>query len=367
MALGTFIMLVAHIKMDYGQYSVLMQSYTPGMARTEGYVLRQVVKVTLLVEGVGACVLFSQFGELPLGERAFAAIFHAVSAFCNAGFSLYPDSMVRYQANPVVNWTLMLLIVCGGFGFLALSEVLSFKNRKKIAGASRFSLHTRLVMAVIAVLLPLGCLALAFFDWNGALADLSVYEKFQAALFHSVSTRSGGLNTVAVSAFSASSLFLMMLLMFIGANPGSCGGGIKTTTAAVMWVQAMNRFLGREKSQVMNRTIPEETVERSVRIFVLSMVVVVATTVLLLVTETWNDTARQSHAEFLEILFEAISAFSTCGMSIGVTPHLSWAGELVVCVAMFVGRLGPLVLVQAVSNKSAGGGAYYTEEDIMVG
>lgn len=364
MTISTVIMLIAHSKMNFGQQSAFMSSYSAESNTSIGYVVKRIIIVTLAVEMLGAAVLYTQFDNLPQNERIFASVFHAISAFCNAGFSFWNNSMQSFAMNPVVNFALMFLIICGGIGFLSLSEIVSFK-RNKVPGRT-LTLHTRLVLLVSFILIAAGTLLMLVTEWNNSLGGLPFADKVLASLFQSVTARSAGFSTVDFSMLGVPMLFLIILLMFIGASPGSCGGGIKTTTAAIMVLLGINRFLGRDKVQVFNRSIPAEIVEKSMRIFILSMVVIAVASFLLFSFETVNLTAKEEQSRFLELLFETVSAFSTCGLSMGITDTLTVPGKILLSIVMFVGRLGPLVLVQAVIRKSSSG-AYYAEEPVMVG
>ena len=179
-------------------------------------------------------------------------------------------------------------------------------------------------------------------------------------------SRTAGLNTVDISGLRACSLFFFIVIMFIGANPGSCGGGIKVTTAAVIGILGINRLLGREKTQVLGRTIPETTVDKAVRIFIVAIVVIALATLMLLCTEVPGGVSGTGQASFLKVLFEVVSAYSTCGLSMGLTGDLSTVGRVVICCVMFIGRMGPLFLISAVAGRVQNT-TWYAEEDIMVG
>ena len=364
MAISTIIMLIVHSNMSFGQLSAFNSSYSADDSSSATYVVKKVVIITLAIELCGAIMLFTQFSDMPIWERIFFSIFHAISGFCNAGFSLLDNSMQGFSTNVVVNITLIFLIICGGFGFLALSEFVSSK-KNKIPG-KYLTLHTRLVLLMTVTLITLGMFLMLRMEWDGVLMDYSFFDKILISLFQSVTTRSGGYSTVNFELLSAPLLFTMILLMFIGASPGSCGGGIKTTTAAIIVLLGINRFLGRKKTQVFNRTIPEETVSRAVRIFVLSVIFIAIACILLLHFETANLSVHLGQERFLELLFETVSAFSTCGLSMGITEYLTTSGKILLSVVMFVGRLGPLVLVQAVVLHPHSD-AYYSEENVMVG
>jgi len=361
MALSTTIMILIHSKINFGQQSVLISSYSSENL-SSGYIIKQIVKVTAAIELSGAVILFTQWGDLPLGERIFNSVFHSISAFCNAGFSLTDNSMVDFYNNWIVNLALIFLIICGGFGFLSISELISNRKNKN---HKTLTLHTRLVCVMVPLLIGTGTLAFLGMEWNYSLKDLQLSDKILVSLFQSVTSRSAGLHTTDFSVLGASTLFFMIILMFIGANPGGCGGGIKTTTAAIIGLLGFNRFWGRKKTQVFNRSIPEVTVDRAIRIFLLSIIVIVLGCILILIFETENF-GYASHTLFLSVLFETVSAFSTCGLSMGITPDLSSVSKIIVSIIMFVGRLGPLVLVQAVISPPKSG-VYYSEENVMVG
>jgi len=364
MAISTIIMLLVHSKMTFGQLSALNSSYSVNNNSNTGYVVRRVIFITIAIEICGAIMLFTQFSDMPTGERVFFSVFHAISAFCNAGFSLLDNSMQSFSTNAVVNISLIFLIICGGFGFLSLSELVSFK-KNKIPGRY-LTLQTKLALFMTVLLIIAGTLLMLKMEWNGALSGLSFSDKVLASAFQSVTLRSGGLSTVNFATLGAPLLWTMILFMFIGANPGSCGGGIKTTTTAIIGLLGINRFLGRKKTQVFNRSIPTETVDRAVRIFVLSAVFIAIAAILLLHFETASLPAEVGQSRFLELLFETVSAFSTCGLSMGTTGNLSTSSKFLLSVVMFVGRLGPLVLAQAVILQPRSN-AYYSEENVMVG
>jgi trk system potassium uptake protein TrkH len=364
MALSTMIMLFAHSKMNFGQQSALMKSYSTEGSSNTSYIVKRVILVTIAIEICGAIMLFTQFNDMPLWQRIFSSTFHAISAFCNAGFSFWDNSMQNFSTNLVVNSALILLIICGGLGFLSISELASFKWRK--VPGKHLTLHTRLVLFMTLFLILAGIFFMLAMEWNGVLSGYSFLDKISISMFQSVTVRSAGLSTVNFASLSVPLLFIVILFMFIGANSGSCGGGIKTTTAAIIILLGINRFFGREKTQFFNRTIPEETIEKAMRIFVLSVAFLAVACILLLSFETANLTVKAGQSRFLELLFETVSAFSTCGLSMGATKDLTIASKILLSVVMFVGRLGPLVLVQAMIRPLQSG-AYYSEENVMVG
>jgi trk system potassium uptake protein TrkH len=303
---------------------------------------------------------------MELYDRIFCSVFQAVSSFCNVGFTLFPDSLMQFQLNPVMNITTCVLALAGGFGFLAITELqyaFDFKRRR----FRKISLHTRIATFCTLVIVAASIVAFMLTEWGNTLNGLSFFDKLQTTFFMAFTSRTAGLNTVDTPALCASSLFFFIIIMFIGANPGSCGGGIKVTTAAVIGLLGFNRVLGREKTQVMGRTIPETTVDKAVRIFVVAIVVIALATMVLLCTEIPAGVGfNENGTPFLKVLFEVVSAYSTCGLSMGLTSELSTVGRIVICCVMFIGRMGPLFLISAVAGRVKNT-TWFAEEDIMVG
>jgi len=330
--------------------------------------VRSVVALTLLFEAVGAVLLFvawrPRFGT---AEAAWHAVFQAISAFCNAGFSTFTDSLVGFQRNPAVLATIMILIVAGGLGFLVLEELRHATASRKAAGP-RLSLHSRLVLRVTALLLVGGWLAFAVLEWSNTLEHLSVVDRLVNSLFMSVTPRTAGFNTVDYAATTVSSDFATILLMSIGGAPGSTAGGIKTTTAAVIGLLALARLRGRTVTSFGFRSIPEETVQRAVGLFVVAFGIVTLAILLFAFFELGSG-GDPEHESFLGLMFEAVSAFNTVGLSMGETPGLSDAGHLLTIFLMYVGRVGPLSFAAAIAlaPEESGSEFRYAYEDVIIG
>jgi len=336
--------------------------------------LRKTVKLTLVVEGVGATVLCLRFLEtgMPLGRALWHAVFHAVSAFCNAGFSLNADSFVSYQGDIWVTCTLMGLIVIGGVGFFTLTDVrnqLLLKLRRKEGGFSRgLSIQSRIVLWCTACLILGGGLALLLLEWNHTLVGKPLPTRILCALFQSVTARTAGFNTVDIDALTNASLFILVLLMFVGASPGGTGGGIKVTTFSTLMLILYNRLRGRIQVEVYDRALSTHVIQKTVTLFISSVCFVFACLVLLLIFELQETPEPEAvRGNFLELLFEAVSAFGTVGLSTGMTSGLSSPGKSVVMVLMFVGRLGPLTLAAIMERWTRDPGYRLPEEEIMIG
>ncbi|MCG6973844.1 MAG: ATPase, partial [Desulfobacterales bacterium] len=329
-------------------------------------ILKDVILFTGVIEGTGILIMFFIFlPENSVQKALFLSIFHSISAFCNAGFSVFSDSFIKYRENMVLNLIICFLIISGGIGFLVLSEI-KRKFFVKHRALSRLSLHSKIVLSTTLFLIVSGMVLILGMEWGNTLAPLSISGRFLAAFFQSVTARTAGFNTLPIGNMANQTLFLLILLMFIGASPGSCGGGIKTTSFATLAVLGLSRFQGRDRPLLFNRTISATSVGKAVSVVILSAMVICLGVMLLLITEIGQVSHMQSRGQFLEILFETVSAFGTVGLSTGVTGWLSEIGKVIISIVMFVGRLGPLVVGVAVSRDTATR-YYYAEESIMVG
>jgi trk system potassium uptake protein TrkH len=323
-----------------------------------------VVRFTLAFELAGAVLLYllwvPRFGW---SGAAWPAVFQSVSAFCNAGFSTFSDSMVSFRGSPASLFVIMALVVSGGLGFLSLEE-LYLRGKAWRAGRSfRLSLQTRIVLTTTVLLLAGGWLLYAWLEWDAALAGMTDGDKAVNALFMSVSCRSSGFTTVDYSRATEAGNFLTVILMAIGASPGGTGGGMKTTTFALLALLAWSRYRGDEVASVAGRSLRKETTDRAVGLFVVAFGLLTAGILALTVTER-----AATAGGFLDWMFEASSAFNTVGLSTGITPALTPAGRAVVIGMMFLGRVGPLVLFAALALRPQGGGRFrYAYEDVTVG
>jgi trk system potassium uptake protein TrkH len=324
--------------------------------------------ITVTVEVLGALALYPSLAlapdgrPLPTSERAFHALFHAVSAFCNAGFSLYPDGVARFVGSPGVNLTLMALITLGGLGFPVVTSLLdweTWRRRGPRGGWAFLPVHTRLVLLSSALLVVGGALAWLVLEWNHTLAGLSWGERLWASLFQSVTLRTAGFNTVDFARLGTPMLLLSLVLMFIGGSPGGTAGGIKTTTVAVLALTFRALLHNRAEVEALGRSVPVATVYRASAVTLISFGLLFGLAFLLFAVEP--------QLPFRDVLFEAVSAFGTVGLSTGVTPRLSAWGMVVVCLQMFVGRLGPFTLALAVGLSKARASYSFPSTKIVVG
>jgi len=315
-----------------------------------------IVLSTLVVESIGAAALGLAWrlrGASPL-EAVWNGVFHSVSAFCNAGFALQSDSLVMFNSDPLVLAVFGALIILGGLGFAVLAELWWRGRGGPHAG---LGVHLRLVVVASAVLIVVGWGLYLGLEWNRSLAGLDTGDRIVNALFQSITTRTAGFNSVSFADLQPATALVFMLLMFIGASPGGTGGGIKTTTAVVLLAAIPAIAARRAEVEVFKRRIPLSTVFRSTAIAVVGLIVVVATTGLLLATH---------EAPFESLLFEGFSAFGTVGLSLGATASLDGFGKLVIAAAMLAGRIGPLTLALLLGRTRAAR-LSYPQARIMVG
>ncbi|HUV30835.1 MAG TPA: TrkH family potassium uptake protein [Acidobacteriota bacterium] len=326
--------------------------------------LRAVIVTALVCELAGTAALFLRFkSHFPVGEAFFHALFHAVSAFCNAGFSTFTNSLEAYSGDIPTLAIFAVLIILGGLGFVVIRELAA----RLQPGAGRLSLHSKLCLAATAMLLAVGTLAFLVAEYNNSFARMGFVQSLANALFQAVTCRTAGFNTVAQSALTEVSLLITIILMFIGACPGSTGGGIKTTTMAIVLLLAYDRFMGRRSVAVFKRSISPDSISRALTVLLVAILVIVALFVVLMFAEERPLPHTLTHGWFVDSLFEVISAFGTVGLSLGATAHLHALGKIVLIVLMFAGRVGLLTLVYALARPIRQGEIVYREESVMVG
>jgi trk system potassium uptake protein TrkH len=338
---------------------LLIQQSTNALS-TQGVVKLSlgIFAAAVVIEAFGAIILTIRWmGDMDFITALYYGIFHSVSSFNNAGFGLWSDSLSRYVGDPLINIVIPLLFIMGGLGFTVILDL--WKNRSW----RKLSLHSKIVLSTSAILCAGGFLVITTIesfnpDTFGALTGS---EKMWAGFFQGVVTRTAGFNTIDIASMMTASQFFMIFLMFIGASSGSTGGGIKTTTFVVLLLTLISIVTGKRDVQIMHRRIPQSIIMRALAVMVISVGVVIAATFLLTLTE------HSLQKDFMEVLFEVTSAFGTVGLSMGLTPELSALGKLIIILTMFIGRLGPLTLAFALSQKQSREKFRYLEEKVLIG
>lgn len=324
--------------------------------------IKYIVKLTVLIEGTAAVVLTIHWlKDFPLSEAIGHAVFHSVSAFCNAGFSTFSSNLSSFVSDPVVNLTIAFLIILGGLGFIVLSELHSYKRGKRI------SLHTRLTALTTIFLLLLGTVTIFCLEYSNpdTFQPLSPGSKVLASFFSAVTPRTAGFNTLNFGIMHAVTMFFVIILMFIGASPGSTGGGIKTTSFAVVLATVWATVRGSFNVNIMGRRLPAEIVRKSLSLVILSLGLIVVITSGLLLMRVSGD--------FLRILFEVVSAFGTVGLSavpsgtISLSGYFPAVGKLFIVIMMYLGRVGPLTIGTALMQSRKQELYTYAEEKILIG
>ncbi|MGH7274097.1 MAG: TrkH family potassium uptake protein [Nitrospiria bacterium] len=332
---------------------------------TEGILnlTKWIVMITLVVELAGTVILSLRFlQQYDTLNAVYLALFHSISAFNNAGFSLFSNSLVGYRGDVVVNLVIGILIILGGIGFIVYGEIFQYYFKKEVY---RLSIHTRLVLIMTTLLITVGTLAIYLFEsGNGTMHGFSISEKLMASFFQSVSARTAGFNTLDVSAMFTFTLYFVIMLMLIGGSPGSTGGGIKTTTFGIMMVALWSTMRGRRDVTLFYRRVPPEIISRAFFLAFLAMLFVTGFTLVLLYVEEKG---------FIPTLFEVVSGMATVGLSTGdggvrsLSALFNDFGKLVMILAMFMGRLGPLTIGIGAMGTPRHERYRYPEEKVIIG
>ncbi len=334
---------------------------------TDGDSLRRFVMVvcalTFLIELIGAVFIFISWqGTFAnIQDAIWWSLFHAVSAFCNAGFALNADSLAAWSQNGSMVFSAGALIVFGGLGFAILVDVVDqgFRWwRQPRSWWGHLHIQTRVVLMATLLLNGFSMIFLLFFEFDGVFSGLSITEKLYASFFHSVTLRTAGLSVVSVDTLSSPSIVFSLIAMFVGAGSGSTAGGIKITTAVVVLMSLRAMLRGREDVQILGATIPRLIVYRSMCITFFGLGFLFVSLLILM---------HSQHIVFEKILFEAVSAFGTVGLSMGVTPQLDTLGRMLIIFLMFVGRIGPLTLALAIGENRMQAAYKYPHGDVAVG
>jgi len=309
-------------------------------------IIRNILIVTFALESVGALSLFAGFAARGVDRPIFTAVFHAVSAFCNAGFSTFSANLEAYAGDPLVSLSIAALVVVGGLGFVVVEDVVLVALRKK----RRRAFYSGTVLRTTGALILAGWAVFTILEWNRAYAFLQPWQRPIAGLFQSITPRTAGFDTVSQSALSAPSLLVTMGLMFVGGSSGSTAGGIKTSTFYILLMLALK---GTDETNgtlpIRGRAIPNGTIIKAMQIAIKALMIVIVGVALLCLAEA--DKLASGEIRVVEAMFEAVSAFATVGLSLGITAKLSMAGKIVIIALMYVGRVGLVAMALPKSEK----------------
>ncbi len=327
-----------------------------------------ILGITLAVEMVGAALLFLRW-KTTTGwtgiDTMEMAVFHSISGFCNAGFSLFENNLSDFRGDVWINLIMMAIIIFGGLGFIVVMDIISFFTRKE--APKTISLQTKVVLGMTLLLVVIGAGMIIFFEKGGIMQGMSWRERLLGGFFQSVTARTAGFNTIDIGQLSIPSLLVIMFLMFIGASPGSTGGGIKTCTFVVILITIISIIKNRKRTRIFGRSVPHQVVREAIVIVFLSLFLIFVSTVIF---SYFQGKSIPGGGSLLQNLFEVVSAFGTVGLSTGLTEHLADGSKACLVVTMFIGRVGPLTLALAVALRKMGKDKddyAFPEENIMVG
>jgi trk system potassium uptake protein TrkH len=353
-----------------GVYGTIVTADTIGAHRrmSATSLVRRIILFTLVSETIGAAILFLRFSaDHPFHQAIWLAVFHSVSAFCNAGFSLFSDSLMGYREDTVVNLTVMALIVTGGIGFIAATDLIEQIVAAFQGARRKLTANTRVVLAASLLLIVTHALLFLGFEWNNTFASEAPAGEILQSFFLSVTARTAGFNTVEMAHLTNMTLVVVIVLMIIGASPGSTGGGVKTTSMVVALALARSHLFNRPEVEIGRRRIPPELVAKALALIVVYGLTVVVGMIALQATEFGELPHQKTRDMFLEHLFEVVSALSTVGLTMGLTTRLSDGGLVVLMVLMFVGRVGPLVIAASLIGERSQIHYRLPETDLMIG
>jgi trk system potassium uptake protein TrkH len=364
MTATTFLILLIGRRLGLRDKIAIQQSLDQAGLAGGGDLVKSIIAMTCIFEITGIFFLLFVFvPDYGYQKGLWYAIFHSINSFNNAGFSIFSDNLIQYVSHPALNLIVTFLIIIGGIGYEVIMEAFLwlrdrfYKNPTCIV----FSLHFKVAISTTITLLILGTIAFLFTEYNnpGTFGSLSLSNKLLAAWFQSVTPRTAGFNTIDFGKMTTAGLFITIAFMFVGANPGSTGGGIKTTTLRILYSTTKAVLQGKEEVLCYQRQIPNSLILKATSVVFGSLAVVITSTILISLSDPKLD--------FIQILFEVVSAFATVGLSTGITAKVSVIAKLVLIVTMYVGRVGVLLLMSALLGDPKPSAVTYPEENLLVG
>ncbi|OAS18403.1 TrkH family potassium uptake protein [Paenibacillus oryzisoli] len=361
MTMATLVAFAFRKKITLKERLVLQEAFNQGSMEGIVRLIRKVIIYSLSIEAVAAVIFTIRFSfDFGFTRGLYCGIWHAVSMFNNAGFDLFGTvdapfvSLTGYVGDFVVNFVAMMLIILGGIGFIVISDLMEFRNKRKL------SLHSKVVLSMSGLLLLVGAVGIFIFEFTNirTLGSLDIGAKVLGSFFQSVTARTAGANTVDIGALRQASQFLIIILMFIGASPGSTGGGIKTTTFTILISAIITMVRGKEDIVIYRYRLAKDRILKAITLSMMALFLVIIVTMILSTTQD---------SSFIKILFEVTSAFGTVGLSMGLTPELTTFGKVLICITMFAGRLGTITLAYALQPKQEKELFRYPEGKITIG
>ena len=357
MTFSSIIFLATGKKMTFYERELLKEERNADSSGEIADFIKKLLFIVFIIESIGAVILTTQFiGQMSFWKAIYYGIFHSISAFCNAGFALYSNNLEGFKSNIVINLTIGYLITLGGIGFAVITSFITVVRN----GVDRFNLTSKMAILISIILTFDGMVLFFILEYSNpnTIGDLNIFKKILASYFQSVTLRTAGFNTVPLGDLRSSTIFISCILMFIGASPGSTGGGIKTTTFGVIMFYVIGIAKKKENIEVFNRRIDWEILNRALAILVIAITYVAFIITCILVIDNFS---------MEQVVFEVISAFGTVGLTLGITPNLSVISKLLIIITMFVGRLGPLTFALAIGESKKKAISKYPKENILVG
>lgn len=362
MTLGTFLWIILGVKIGLEQRKWIAIDQNRSTLAGLVALMQNILAMALIIESIGTLILGTYFlsaGYYTTWYHAYYyGFFSSLSAFTNAGFDIFGDSLIQFADDYIVQSVNMILLVLGAVGFPVLLEVKQYLSQMHLRQRYHFSLYTKITSSTFFALVGIGAWAIYMLENQAFLADKSWHESFFYSLFNSVTTRNGGLATMDVSLLTEPTLIFMSILMFIGASPSSVGGGIRTTTFIVVSLSILAFMRGRNEVKVFKRELHPEDITKSFVVFFVAITMVISSIILLMVIESFT---------LMEVIFEVCSAFGTTGLSMGITPELSTAGKLIIIFLMFVGRIGIISFLFLLKKEERKAEYHYPKERIIIG
>jgi trk system potassium uptake protein TrkH len=366
MTTNTFLLFLIRKKFDFRQKVAIQESFDRPFLQGSQNLLLSIISTTIIFELTGFFLLIPLFSD----EKNFLwlALFHSVSAWNNAGFSLFSNSLMNYQDSLITNTVIPILIVFGGLGYQAIFEMFVWLRQQfdekilnKNTATFNLSLNSKIVTNTTIILVILGTFAFFFTDFSNqtVFGDLSLKQRVLGAWFQSVTTRTAGFNTVDISAMTDAGLFITIAFMVIGASPSGTGGGLKTTTLRILINSTISTLQGKTNVIIYQRRVPVNLILKALGVLCASVTLLTIVTALIAITDP--------ELSFIQILFEVCSAFATVGLSTGITGNLSALGKLIIVVTMYIGRVGILIVINTLVRQSRPSAIQYPEENLLVG
>ena len=379
MTMISIVIILIGKKLNLSDKIIIRESLNQDSFKGLAKLVKKIVKYTIIIELIGACILATQFiPDFGIKRGIWFSIFHSISAFCNAGFDLLgANSVMPYASNWIVGLALMALIIIGGLGFTVWDDIIeNIKAKKKIRN---LTLHTKIVLVITTVLLISGMIFTFFLEKDNlqTMGEDALGTKILKSAFQSTTLRTAGFFSMLQKELTSVTKFLSLCYMFVGGSPASTAGGIKTVTLGVIILMVVNYIRGRQDTNIFNKKISQGSINRAIVVFAISIFIVITAICLLLITEDLEteqhitqDLAEYFNLSFMDIVFEAISAFATVGLTLGITAKLSLGGKLIIIMLMIIGRLGPITISIALFKKhkeSKQSKVKYPQGNILIG